>query len=101
MSANFLIVFLESLFGYPQSDMHRLIQKFIPFLSHFTTREIKISSFADRLQAQHSFQEKQQIDPEDITILLDATPILIDVRQDEPLSGDNGVWHEKSQHRGK
>ena len=91
---------IESLFRYPQSDIHRLLKKFIPFLQCFTDSETKIFAFADRLKAQKIFQAKYNIDPHDTTILLDASPILIDFRDQEPMSGNGGVWHEKSKHRG-
>lgn len=90
-----------SLFDYPQSDIHRLIEKFIPFLECFTRQEIKILPVVERLAARSAFQSETGVDPHSTTLLLDATPILIDLDKEEPKAGETGVWHEKSKHRGK
>lgn len=84
----------ENFFKYPKSDFDRMIVKFIPLLSTFSTQNIQFGTLEERRNARSNINILFPSELENTTLILDATPLPIERRRDEPLNGDEGVWDE-------
>jgi hypothetical protein len=72
-----------------------MIVKFIPLLSTFSTQNIQFGTLEERRRnARSNINILFPSELENTTLILDATPLPIERRRDEPLNGDEGVWDE-------
>jgi hypothetical protein len=82
----------ELVTGYPRSSMNRLLEKIMPLLPHFSKFLICWTSYEARKEAQRHFPSTIPEGMENVTLIVDATPLPIQHCRNDTKDGEEGVW---------
>jgi hypothetical protein len=69
-----------------------LLEKIIPLLQYFSRYEVCWSTFEIREKRREYFSSTLPSGMENVTLIVDATPIPIQHRRNDAKQGDEGVW---------
>jgi hypothetical protein len=83
---------LELVTGYPRSSMNRLLEKIILLLPHFSKFLICWTSYEARKEAQKHFPSTIPEGMDNVTLIVDATPLPIQHCRSDIKEGEEGVW---------
>jgi hypothetical protein len=83
---------VEMLCEYAHSSTNRMLEKMIPILEHFSQKEICLTSYEERKMAQSHFTSTIPEGFENVTFIIDATPLPIQHQRSDASSRENGVW---------
>jgi hypothetical protein len=82
----------EMLCEYAHSITNRMLEKMIPILEYFSQKEICLTSYEERKMAQSYFTSTIPEGFENVTFIIDATPLPIQHQRGDASSEENGVW---------
>lgn len=69
-----------------------MLEKMIPILEHFSQKEVCFTSYEERRKALTLFSSTIPEGPENVTFIVDTTPLPIQHHRNDAKSGENGVW---------
>jgi len=82
---------VEMLCEYAHSSTNRMLEKMIPILEYFSQKEICLTSYEERKMAQSYFTSTIPEGFENVTFIIDATPLSIQNQRSVASSEENGV----------
>jgi hypothetical protein len=68
------------------------LEKIIPLLPHFTKYEVTWTNYEERKSARKYFPSKIPENMEDVTLVVDATPLPIQRCRNDIAEGSEGIW---------